>query len=104
LYCGFCIENKVKKIKEMVKNKFFTKFHNRFEIYTKSYLNTKIFKKIDQEFIKLGLFAGSTLRLGTQRKVRNGERPETFMMYMMNGLKRLQNHVHVHGKTKEPLY
>jgi hypothetical protein len=62
LYCGFYIKNKVKKIKEMVKNKFFTKFYNRFEIYTKNYLNTQIFKKIGQEFTKLGFIAGSTLR------------------------------------------
>jgi hypothetical protein len=45
----------------MVKNMFFTKFNNRFEIYTKSYLNTQIFKKIGQEFTKLGSIAGSTL-------------------------------------------
>jgi hypothetical protein len=35
--------------------------------------------------------------------VRNGERSEKFILYKINGLKRLQNHVHG-SKTKETLY
>jgi hypothetical protein len=53
----------------MVKNKFFNKFHNIFVIYTKSYLNTNIFKKIGKEFSKLGFFAGSTLENGKKRNI-----------------------------------
>jgi hypothetical protein len=37
--------------------------------------------------------------------VRDGERYATTIPYKINGLKRLQNHVHVHvSKTKEALY
>jgi hypothetical protein len=32
----------------------------------------------------------------------NVGRPEIFMLYMLNGLKRLQNHIHA-SKTKETL-
>ena len=37
--------------------------------------------------------------------VSDGERYATIILYKINGLKRLQNHVHVHvSKTKETLY
>ena len=40
---------------------FLSKIFNIFVIYTKSYLNTQIFKKVVKEFTKLGFIAGSTL-------------------------------------------
>ncbi len=64
--CGFYIENKVavlgivSKVKS-VKNEFFLKYFCIFVIYTKSYLNPEIFKKIGCLFQKLR-FAWVTLQ------------------------------------------
>jgi hypothetical protein len=41
-------------------------------------------------------------KFGHLRTVRDVERSETFILYKINGLKRLQNHVHA-SKSKETL-